>query len=145
MGSTALLAFAASAVQPLVVPNPQENVHPYLQLWIGVAAVSVICVALELIARCPKSDSPLQREQTLRGSHADALAFAQVAQQAVVGGIRLHEGGDARDSGVARPNELEGLDGAAADAVKRWRFEPARRGDDPVAMWVMPPVEFRLR
>jgi protein TonB len=37
------------------------------------------------------------------------------------------------------------LDQAAADAVKRWRFEPARRGQDPVAMWVLLPVEFRLR
>jgi protein TonB len=37
------------------------------------------------------------------------------------------------------------LDQAAADAVKRWRFEPARRGSDAVAMWVLLPVEFRLR
>ena len=37
------------------------------------------------------------------------------------------------------------LDAAAADAVRRWRFEPARRGNEPVAMWVLLPVEFRLR
>lgn len=37
------------------------------------------------------------------------------------------------------------LDQAAADAVRRWRFEPARRGTDKVAMWVQLPVEFRLR
>lgn len=37
------------------------------------------------------------------------------------------------------------LDLAAADAVRRWRFEPARRGDDPVAMWVLLPVEFQIR
>jgi len=37
------------------------------------------------------------------------------------------------------------LDAAAAEAVKRWRFEPARRGSEPVAMWVLLPVEFRLR
>jgi protein TonB len=37
------------------------------------------------------------------------------------------------------------LDQAAADAVRRWRFEPARRGAEPVAMWVLLPVEFRLR
>jgi protein TonB len=37
------------------------------------------------------------------------------------------------------------LDRAATEAVQRWRFEPARRGDDPVAMWVMLPVEFRLK
>jgi protein TonB len=37
------------------------------------------------------------------------------------------------------------LDHAAADAVKRWRFEPARRGAEAVGMWVLLPVEFRLR
>ena len=37
------------------------------------------------------------------------------------------------------------LDSAAADAVRRWKFEPARRGTQPVAMWVRLPVEFRLK
>jgi protein TonB len=37
------------------------------------------------------------------------------------------------------------LDQAAIDAVRRWRFEPARRGNDPVAMWVLLPVEFQIR
>ena len=66
VGFTGLLALVAAAVQPLVVPRPQDNVHQYLQLWIGVAAVSVICVAMELLTRCLQSDSPLQRQQTLR-------------------------------------------------------------------------------
>ncbi len=37
------------------------------------------------------------------------------------------------------------LDQAAADAVRRWRFEPGRRGEEPLAMWVLLPVEFRLK
>ena len=37
------------------------------------------------------------------------------------------------------------LDRAAADAVRRWRFEPARQGNEAVSMWVLLPVEFRLR
>ena len=37
------------------------------------------------------------------------------------------------------------LDQAAAEAVRRWRFDPARRGNDPVDMWVLLPVEFRLK
>ena len=37
------------------------------------------------------------------------------------------------------------LDEAAAEAVRRWRFDPARRGNDPVDMWVLLPVEFRLK
>ncbi|HTY78932.1 MAG TPA: energy transducer TonB [Candidatus Bathyarchaeia archaeon] len=37
------------------------------------------------------------------------------------------------------------LDQAAIDAVRRWRFDPARRGSEPVAMWVLLPVEFQIR
>jgi protein TonB len=36
------------------------------------------------------------------------------------------------------------LDSAAADAVSRWRFVPARRGADPVEAWVVVPMVFRL-
>ncbi|MND02709.1 Gram-negative bacterial tonB protein [compost metagenome] len=37
------------------------------------------------------------------------------------------------------------LDEAAIGAVRGWRFDPARRGTEPVSMWVLLPVEFRLR
>lgn len=36
------------------------------------------------------------------------------------------------------------LDAAALDAVKRWRFVPARRGATPIESWVLVPVVFRL-
>jgi periplasmic protein TonB len=37
------------------------------------------------------------------------------------------------------------LDRAAAEAVRRWKFEPGRRGSEPVGMWVRLPVQFVLR
>jgi len=36
------------------------------------------------------------------------------------------------------------LDHAAAEAIKRWRFHPARYGDKPVESWLRIPIEFRL-
>jgi protein TonB len=36
------------------------------------------------------------------------------------------------------------LDQAAVEAVGRWRFQPARRGRQPIAMWVSIPVRFVL-
>jgi hypothetical protein len=66
VGCTGLLAIAVSAVQQYLIPDPLENVHQYLLLWISVAAVSVASVAIELVTRYVKSDSPLQRQQTLR-------------------------------------------------------------------------------
>ena len=37
------------------------------------------------------------------------------------------------------------LDVAAMEAVKQWRFEPARQGQRAVSVWVMLPVRFTLR
>jgi protein TonB len=60
--------------------------------------------------------------------------------------LRVHVATD----GVPTRVELERssgsptLDEAALEAVKTWRFVPARRGTDPVAAWVIVPVIFRL-
>ena len=35
--------------------------------------------------------------------------------------------------------------GEFSGTVRAWRFDPARRGTEPVAMWVLLPVEFRLK
>jgi len=61
--------------------------------------------------------------------------------------LRVYVGADGRVGDVVI-HESAGhadLDSAAADAVKRWRFEPARRGAEAVGVWVLLPVEFRLR
>lgn len=36
------------------------------------------------------------------------------------------------------------LDAAALDTVRRWRFVPARQGNDSVPSWVLVPIAFRL-
>lgn len=51
-----------------------------------------------------------------------------------------------------RPAEIEvkassnfpRLDHAAREAVAQWRFVPARRGDEPIAAWVLVPIVFSL-
>jgi protein TonB len=60
--------------------------------------------------------------------------------------LRVHVLADGRigDILVERSAGHHDLDHAAAEAVRRWRFEPARRGADAIAMWVLLPVEFRL-
>ena len=45
---------------------------------------------------------------------------------------------------INRSSGDDALDGAAAEAIKRWRFYPARAGDTPVESWVSIPIDFRL-
>ena len=37
------------------------------------------------------------------------------------------------------------LDEAAHDTVRRWKFVPARRGEQPIAAWVLIPISFKLK
>jgi len=53
--------------------------------------------------------------------------------------------GQVTDVVVDRSAGHPDLDRAAVDAVRRWRFEPGRRGAEPIGMWVRLPVQFVLR
>jgi protein TonB len=46
--------------------------------------------------------------------------------------------------GVSRSAGHVDLDRAAVECVRTWRFEPARRGKEAVAVWVTLPVRFEL-
>jgi periplasmic protein TonB len=60
-------------------------------------------------------------------------------------GVLVADDGRVADVVVKQSAGHPDLDRAAAEAVRRWQFEPARRGSETVAMWVLLPVEFRLR
>jgi periplasmic protein TonB len=60
--------------------------------------------------------------------------------------LRVHvlESGRVGEVMIDQSAGFRDLDVAAMDAVKKWRFEPARRGKEPVSVWVMLPVKFEL-
>jgi protein TonB len=37
------------------------------------------------------------------------------------------------------------LDDVALETVRKWKFVPARQGDQPVAAWVLVPISFSLK
>jgi periplasmic protein TonB len=58
--------------------------------------------------------------------------------------VRVLENGRVGEVLVEQSAGFRDLDLAAMEAVKKWLFEPARRGKDPVSVWVMLPVKFEL-
>ena len=52
--------------------------------------------------------------------------------------------GTVRDLRLADSSGHSVLDRSAMAQVRAWRFEPARRGTEPIQMWVKIPVRFEL-
>jgi protein TonB len=58
--------------------------------------------------------------------------------------VRVDARGEALDVEIKGSSGFARLDSAARDAVAQWRFVPARRGDEPIAAWVLVPIVFSL-
>jgi len=59
--------------------------------------------------------------------------------------VLVDEEGGPKVVEINRSSGSRHLDQAAAEAIKRWRFSPARYGNAPTASWVKIPVDFRLK
>ena len=75
-----LLALGGAGVQAAWIPQPEANLAGYLSLWVGIAAVCLVAVGLELAARCYLAASPLRRQLTV-------LAVGQFLPCVVAGGL----------------------------------------------------------
>jgi protein TonB len=69
-----------------------------------------------------------------RGYQGKVLLELLVRKDGKVGSIRL-----------ARSSGYEALDRAAIKGVRNWLFQPAKRGDQLVEMWVKIPIRFQLK
>ena len=52
-----------------------------------------------------------------------------------------------KDGSVSHPHVLKGPEafrGAAKEAVRQFRFEPARQDGKPIPVWIVEPVVFRI-
>lgn len=59
--------------------------------------------------------------------------------------VLVSRNGDALEVEIAQSSGHEILDKSAVEAVRSWRFVPAKHGDSPVEEWVQVPVAFHLR
>lgn len=58
--------------------------------------------------------------------------------------VLVGENGRVQEVTIGKSSGETALDNAAMEAVRDWRFEPARHGGVPVRAWAIVPVEFKL-
>ena len=73
-----------------------------------------------------------------------SLARRAGEQGRVVLRVLVNPGGSADEVEIRTSSGHRRLDESARDTVRRWRFVPAKRGDEPVSAWVLIPISFRL-
>jgi len=73
-----------------------------------------------------------------------SIARRRRYQGTVILEVYVLEDGQVGDLRVAESSTYSLLDRAAMKAVRRWQFDPARKGNREVAMWVKVPIRFNL-
>jgi protein TonB len=74
-----------------------------------------------------------------------SIARRRRYQGTVILDVFVLENGQVGDLRVAESSSYSLLDQAAMKAVRHWQFDPARKGDRGVAMWVKIPIRFDLK
>jgi periplasmic protein TonB len=109
----------------------------------GVAGRSITSAVVSRSATGAPVTPPRPLQQT-------APRYPESAQRAEVQGTTLvrllvMSDGTVTNAVVQRSSGHQTLDAAALEAVKRWRFEPARRGGEPIDLEVTLPIRFSLQ
>jgi protein TonB len=144
-------------VKPAPAPKPEQTQSPILALPSTQAPPEFTVPA------GPPAEPPRAAEQKAQGGGApvtppafNAAYLRNPAPQYPLAARRTGEQGTATVRVLVTPEGLPSrvdlekssgsvhLDNAAVEAVKGWRFVPARRGTEAVEGWVLVPIVFRL-
>lgn len=121
---------APSPVPVLVTPPPPAAPAPVAVAPPPPIAVTPPVFAADYLENPPPPYPALSRRL---GEQGRVLLRVHVSAGGAAEEIQIRE-----SSGHAR------LDESARATVGRWRFVPAKRGETPVAAWVLIPISFRL-
>jgi protein TonB len=157
---------AAPATKREEVPKPQQPDQPSLALsQLLPSAESAMTVALPASGRAesspvvqppataaasqdrvPPSPPPGFNAEYLRNPapRYPLIARRNGEQGTVTLRVLVTREGIPAQVSVEKSSGSGHLDGAALDAVKTWRFVPARRGAEAVEAWMLVPVVFKL-
>lgn len=129
-----LLASTTSSNAPVAFTVPPPPPAPVAAAPINAAPAPVAITAARFDADYLDNPKPVYPHASRRlGEQGKVLLRVYVSAAGLAEKVEIKLG-----SSFAR------LDQAALDAVSRWRFVPARRGEQAVAAWVQVPITFQL-
>jgi protein TonB len=131
------------AAAAAATPMPQESESPAPRVDARAATPSP--ASPEIAAREPVSAPDFRAAYLDNPPPAYPRAARRNGEEGTVTlRVLVNQDGLATQVELERSSGSNLLDTAAREAVKNWRFAPARRAGVPVAAWVIVPVIFRL-
>jgi protein TonB len=131
-----LLAAPADASSPVATPSAEKAAVPPAPTF-----------APDTLAALPTPTQPRFDAAYLDNPKPayPALSRRIGEEGRVVLRVQVAASGLPTDVALHTPSGFERLDRAALDTVRRWKFVPARRGDEAVAASVLVPIVFSLK
>jgi TonB family protein len=148
--------------------NTKTAVSAKLRVKAKMAVILAGCLCLVGVTSCAKEKTPRQQATSGVSKHAplDAPFLpVDVMPKILTAPVKYpDEARERGEQGTVHVKALVGKDGrvtevaaeskepapaalekAALEAVKEWTFEPARAKGEPVAIWIVVPVRFKLQ
>jgi protein TonB len=136
---------AISAPTPVPVMQPVAE-HAVQQALVAVASPAPSPPAPAQPASEPVIDPPRYNAAYL--SNPPPVYPLAARRRGVEGTVlvraEISAGGECQRAELKKTSGHEMLDNAALEAVKKWRFVPAKRGSQAVIAWVEVPITFKL-
>lgn len=129
-----VLAVASPAATSSFTVAPQPPAPPPQPVAAPPAPVTVAVVAARFDADYLHNPKPVYPALSRRMSEEGKVLLK----------VRVSAQGAALDVAVSKSSGFARLDAAAVEAVTRWRFVPAKRGDEAVDSSVIVPITFAL-
>lgn len=136
---------------PAPVIAPQAPAPALAPIVPAIVTPAIVRNEAPVVTPAPAAAAPETIAPRYDAAYLDnpAPAYPPLARRAGEQGkvlLRVHVTADglADDVQVRETSGFPRLDAAAQDAVRRWRFVPARQGERQVAAWVIVPVTFSL-
>lgn len=135
--------------EPLPAPAPVAEPAPALPPAVLTAPQGSAAPAVTASPEPPRPvpvTPPLYNAAYLSNPPPDypAVARRRGLEGVVLLSVLVSEAGLPKEIRLAKTSGAAVLDEAALEAVKGWKFVPARQGEQAVAAWVEVPIRFRL-
>ena len=133
-------------------PTPTSKPQPALAAAAETAtATNEVAVARDTPPPAPPAAAPVTQPRfdadylSNPAPHYPPLSRRMSEEGKVVLRVHVESNGRPSQIEIRTSSGSSRLDNAAQEAVTRWKFVPARRGDEAIAAWVLVPIVFNLK